>query len=98
MPKVKTNRVKYLEDWELVEPTLRDLQEKMRKGKVKSTFSLFDLTAENAPHDGKRRCEPLGPIDKIAHQRSRYVFDLYHRRKEISAELFKFCLDQGYAD
>ncbi|GJV68189.1 protein BUD31 homolog 2 [Tanacetum coccineum] len=54
--------------------------------------------SENDPHDGKRKCEALWTIFKIAHQQSRYVFDLYHRRKEISAELFEFCLDQGYAD
>ncbi|GMY25147.1 protein BUD31 homolog 2 isoform X1, partial [Fagus crenata] len=85
MPKVKTNRVKYPEGWELIEPTLRDLQAKMRE-------------AENDTHDGKRKCEALWPIFKIAHQKSRYIFDLYHRRKEISKELYDFCLDQGYAD
>ncbi|KAI3826120.1 hypothetical protein L1987_00163 [Smallanthus sonchifolius] len=85
MPKVKTNRVKYPEGWELVEPTLNELQAKMRE-------------AENDPHDGKRKCEALWPIFKIAHQKSRYIFDLYYRRKEISAELYEFCLDQGYAD
>ncbi|KAF7147118.1 hypothetical protein RHSIM_Rhsim03G0078600 [Rhododendron simsii] len=31
MPKVKTNRVKYPEGWELIEPTLRELQAKMRE-------------------------------------------------------------------
>ncbi|CAA2970667.1 BUD31 homolog 2 [Olea europaea subsp. europaea] len=85
MPKVKTNRVKYPEGWELIEPTLRELQAQMRE-------------AENDPHDGKRKCEALWPIFKIAHQKSRYIFDLYHRRKEISKELYEFCLDQGYAD
>ncbi|CAI9263350.1 unnamed protein product [Lactuca saligna] len=85
MPKVKTNRVKYPEGWEFIEPTLLELQAKMRE-------------AENDPHDGKRKCETLWPIFKIAHQKSRYVFDLYHRRKEISPELYEFCLDQGYAD
>jgi len=45
---------------------------------------VFYLAAENDPHDGKRKCETLWPIFKIAHQKSRYVFDLYHRRKEIS--------------
>ena len=34
MPKVKTNRVKYPEGWELIEPTLRELQAKMREGGV----------------------------------------------------------------
>ncbi|KAK3029685.1 hypothetical protein RJ639_039177 [Escallonia herrerae] len=52
------------EGWELIEPTILELQAKMRE----------------------------------AHQRSRYIFDLYHRRNEISKELFEFCLDQGYAD
>ncbi|KAK3445562.1 hypothetical protein EUGRSUZ_A01529 [Eucalyptus grandis] len=85
MPKVKTNRVKYPEGWELIEPTLRELQAKMRE-------------AENDPHDGKRKCEALWPIFKIAHQKSRYIYDLYYRRKEISKELYEFCLDQGYAD
>ncbi|XP_057775714.1 protein BUD31 homolog 2 isoform X1 [Salvia miltiorrhiza] len=85
MPKVKTNRVKIPEGWELIEPTLRELQAKMRE-------------AENDPHDGKRKCEALWPIFKIAHQKSRYIFDLFHRRKEISKELYEFCLDQGYAD
>lgn len=56
------------------------------------------MTAENDPHDGKRKCEALWPIFKIAHQKSRYIFDLYRRRKEISKELYEFCLDQGYAD
>ncbi|KAE9451295.1 hypothetical protein C3L33_16811, partial [Rhododendron williamsianum] len=54
--------------------------------------------AENDPHDGKRKCEALWPIFKIAHQKSRYIFDLYHRRKEISKELYEFCLEQGHAD
>ena len=32
MPKVRTNRVKYPEGWELIEPTLRELDGKMREG------------------------------------------------------------------
>ncbi|KAH0941490.1 hypothetical protein HID58_001127 [Brassica napus] len=85
MPKIKTNRVKYPEGWELIEPTLRELDAKMRE-------------AEMDEHDGKRKCEALWPIFKLSHQRSRYVYDLYYRRKEISKELYEFCLDQGYAD
>lgn len=125
MPKVKTNRVKIPEGWELIEPTLRELQAKMREGcclhTQQSLLSFFFFlrsnnkfnflnswnlrfyvlsyrTAENDPHDGKRKCETLWPIFKIAHQKSRYIFDLYYRRKEISKELYEFCLDQGYAD
>ncbi|CAN6485696.1 unnamed protein product [Victoria cruziana] len=85
MPKIKRNGVKFPEGWELIEPTLRDLESQMRE-------------AENDPHDGKRKCEALWPIFRINHQKSRYIFDLYYRRKEISAELYEFCLEQKYAD
>lgn len=36
MPKVKTNRVQNREGWELIEPTLRELQAKMREGGLSS--------------------------------------------------------------
>ncbi|KAI4371364.1 hypothetical protein MLD38_019609 [Melastoma candidum] len=65
MPKVKTNRVKYPEGWELIEPTLRELQAKM-------------IEAENDLHDGKRKCEALWLIFKIAQKKSRYIYDLYY--------------------
>lgn len=32
MPKVRTNRTKYPDGWELIEPTLRELDAKMREG------------------------------------------------------------------
>lgn len=38
MPKVKTNRVKYPEGWELIEPTLQELESKMREGLLDSTW------------------------------------------------------------
>ena len=117
MPKIKTSRVKYPEGWELIEPTIRELDAKMREGMHRWLFIwgthywcqlLFASTglllmlcphaAENDPHDGKRKCEALWPIFRISHQRSRYIYDLYYRRKEISQELYEFCLDQGYAD
>lgn len=76
MPKVKTSRMVYPERWELVEPTLSELKAKMR--------------AENDPHDGKRKCEALWPIFRIARQKSLYIFDLYYKRQEISKELYEF--------
>ncbi|KDP27376.1 hypothetical protein JCGZ_20200 [Jatropha curcas] len=128
MPKVKTNRVKYPEGWELIEPTPRVLPAKMREDKVDQLSGeasvewemtvvrlafpcyVFELckpdsgmssivwTAENDPHNGKRKFEALRPIFKIAHQKSHCIFDLYHQRKEISKELYEFCLEQGYTD
>ncbi|CAI5459376.1 unnamed protein product [Closterium sp. Yama58-4] len=85
MPKIKTNRVKYPEGWELIEPTLRELEQKMRE-------------AESDTHEGKRKCEAVWPIFKIAHQKSRFIYDLYYRRKAISKELYDFCLEQKHAD
>lgn len=41
MPKVKTNRVKYPEGWELIEPTLSELQAKMREGIVIKSLFVF---------------------------------------------------------
>eukprot|EP00850_Spirogloea_muscicola_P022642 SM000305S11800 [mRNA] locus=s305:17753:18797:+ [translate_table: standard] len=125
MPKVRTNRTKYPDGWELIEPTLRELEQKMREGAhpaaappaapkaIRKRWVVaaadrrelgalgvveFFRAAENDPHDGKRKCEALWPIFKISHQKSRYVYDLYYRRKAISRELYDFCLDQGYAD
>ena len=56
------------------------------------------IIAENEPHEGKRLVETTWPIMRIHHQRSRYIFDLYHKRKAISKELFEYCCAQGLAD
>eukprot|EP01098_Paradermamoeba_levis_P007865 TRINITY_DN327_c0_g1_i4.p1 TRINITY_DN327_c0_g1~~TRINITY_DN327_c0_g1_i4.p1 ORF type:complete len:168 (-),score=36.45 TRINITY_DN327_c0_g1_i4:84-524(-) len=85
MPKVRTSKSKTPEGWELIEPTLNELTKKMRD-------------AENDPHEGKRKAESVWPIFRIHHQRSRYLYDLYYRRKEISKELYEFCLKEGYGD
>ncbi len=44
----------------------------------------FFIPAETDPHEGKRKVEALWPIFKIHHQRSRYIFDLYYKRKAVS--------------
>lgn len=38
------------------------------------------------------------PIMRIAHARSRYIYDLYYKRELISRELYDWLLKQGYAD
>uniref|UniRef100_A0A2P2QW36 Uncharacterized protein n=1 Tax=Rhizophora mucronata TaxID=61149 RepID=A0A2P2QW36_RHIMU len=43
MPKVKTNRVKYLDWWELIEPTFCELQAKMREGLCLPQVTLRDV-------------------------------------------------------
>ena len=59
------------EGWELIEPTLEELEGRMRE-------------VETESHEGKRKVEALWPIFKIHHQRSRYIFDLFYKRKAIS--------------
>ena len=59
MPKVRRqNKKPPPEGWELIEPTLEELEGKMRE-------------AETEDHEGKRKVEALWPIFKIHHQKSR---------------------------
>lgn len=59
-------------------------------------MSLVAAVAD--PHEGKRKAEANWPIFRIHHQRSRYIYDLFYRRKAISRELYEYCLEQGTAD
>ncbi|CAO2630559.1 Protein BUD31 homolog [Lemmus lemmus] len=59
---------------------------------------LFFSPAETEPHEGKRKVESLWPIFRIHHQKTRYIFDLFYKRKAISRELYEYCIKEGYAD
>eukprot|EP00347_Sterkiella_histriomuscorum_P013681 403363776 len=86
MPNIKTSRTKKApKGWDLIEPTLSELQLKLRD-------------VENEPIEGKRKPEVLWPIYKLHHQMSRYIFDLYYKKKEISRELYEWCLRERWAD
>lgn len=85
MPKVRRSHKKRPEGWELIEPTLEELDQKMKE-------------AERETHEGKRKVEALWPIFRIHHQRSRYLYDLFYRRKAISRELYDYCLKERIAD
>jgi len=54
--------------------------------------------AENEDHEGKRKAESVWPIFRLHHQRSRFIYDLFYRKKEITRELYDYCLKEGYAD
>ena len=70
MPKVKRSRKRPPEGWELIEPTLDELDQKMREGNyylMTPTLILFYLMltkAETETHEGKRKVEALWPIFK----------------------------------
>merc|ERR1712141_620163 len=85
MPKIRRTRKKAPEGYELIEETLNELTIKMKE-------------AENESHEGKRKVEALWPVFKIHHQRSRYIFDLFYKRKAISRELYDWCVREGIAD
>src|SRR5687767_2965234 len=107
MPKLPPGKTKAPEGWELIEPTLEEFAQKMRDGEY--YVNLVINVAENDPHEGKRKAESVWPIFRIHHQRSRYIFELYYklvcavvpksgRKKQITKELYDFCLKNKYAD
>ncbi|KAI1234321.1 hypothetical protein IHE44_0003362 [Lamprotornis superbus] len=85
MPEVKRSRTPPPDGWELMQPPLEELDQKMRE-------------AETVLHEGKRKVESLWPICRIHHQKTHYIFDLFYKRKAISRELYECCIKEGYAD
>ncbi|KAJ2083124.1 Component of the SF3b subcomplex of the U2 snRNP [Coemansia sp. RSA 988] len=88
MPKVQASRrgkMQPPEGWSDLEPTLEEFKQKMRD-------------AENESTAGKRKVESTWAVMRIHHQRSRYIYDLFYKRKAISREIYDYCLKNGYAD
>ena len=85
MPKIRTKRSRVPDGFDILEPTLQSLERRMRE-------------VESEPHEGKRKSEALWPVFRITHQRSRYVFDMFHAKQAISREVYDFCVKEGYAD
>lgn len=86
MPKIRTLMTKKPPTgWETIEPTLMELQQRMRD-------------AENEPHEGKRKPESIWPILRVHHQMSRYIYELYYKKKQIAKDLYDYCLRERYAD
>ncbi len=52
----------------------------------------------NDPHEGKRKCESLWPVNQIYWQRSRYVYDMYYKYKRISKEVYDYCIRMKLID
>jgi bud site selection protein 31 len=95
MPKIKTKKTVYPEGWDIVEKSLGEFQREMRE-------------AENEPTEGKAKNEVTWPLTmydtrqystiRINHKRTRYIYEMYFKRKEISKELYDFLIKDGYAD
>mmetsp|Transcript_11556 Transcript_11556/g.26880 ORF Transcript_11556/g.26880 Transcript_11556/m.26880 type:complete len:279 (-) Transcript_11556:71-907(-) len=86
MPRIRTFTTKKPpEGWEEVQPQLEDFQAQMRD-------------AVNEPHEGKRRNEANWKINRIHYERSRYIYELFYKKKAISRELYDWLLNEKWAD
>ena len=86
MPRIRSRRAKKRPDgWELIEPVLIDITQKIK-----------DIESED--HEGKRKPETLWPIYRLHHARSRYIYDMFYKKKEISKQLYLLCLKEKWAD
>ncbi len=54
--------------------------------------------AENAPMDAQTKQQNYWRIMRLHHQRSRYIYDAYYTKKELSRELYEYLLRQKFAD
>ena len=84
MPKIRRNNTKFPKGFEIIEDVLDEFEEKMREAVIET-------------HEGKRKTEALWPILRINHQRSRYVYQQY-KKKKIDKKVYQFCQRQKYTD
>lgn len=86
MPRIRTmNSRKPPEGWDKVESFLDEMNKKMR-------------SLENEDTSKKRKNEILWPIFQITHQKSRYIYEMYYKRKEISKDLYDYLVQEKYVD
>lgn len=86
MPKIKTLRTRKPPDgWEIIEGKLEEFNKSMRE-------------IEITPAELHRKVEAMRPIYQINHQRSRYVYEMFYKKREISREVYEYCLQEKYVD
>ncbi|KAI1168537.1 cell cycle control protein cwf14 [Nemania serpens] len=61
-------------------------------------FGIKMKDAQSAPTNNAPKHQAQWPIFQIAHQRSRYVYELYYEKEAISKPLYDWLLKNGYAD
>eukprot|EP00700_Malawimonas_jakobiformis_P000935 EC719895.1.p2 GENE.EC719895.1~~EC719895.1.p2 ORF type:complete len:97 (+),score=10.54 EC719895.1:17-307(+) len=85
MPRVRTHRSKPPAGFDLVARTLDEFEKKMR-----------DAVSDS--HEGKRKAETSGPVFRLTSERSRFNYDAFYKKKEISRDLYEWLLRENYAD
>ncbi|CEP21775.1 unnamed protein product [Cyberlindnera jadinii] len=87
MVRPRTSRAKKAPDgFHNIEPTLNSFEDKLK-----------DAQATALSKTG-RKSESLWEIFRITHQKSRYVYELYYKKKAISKELYDWLLKHRYCD
>lgn len=71
--------------------------------KISPTLRAFDLQLKDIEQSKSSKMsskanESLWEIMRIHHERSRYVYTLFYRRKAISRDLYQWLLRERYAD
>ncbi|SCU89168.1 LADA_0E14026g1_1 [Lachancea dasiensis] len=88
MPRIKTKRTKAApEGFEQIKPTLTDFDHRLRK-----------LQDNGASRMAAKANEGSWKVFQLTNERSRYIYDLYFKRKAISKELYDWLLRERYAD
>ncbi|SCU77973.1 LANO_0A01750g1_1 [Lachancea nothofagi CBS 11611] len=88
MPRIKTKRTKTAPDgFEKIKPTLVDFE-----------LRLKEVQDDRASKIGAKSQQGSWDVFQISHERSRYVYDLFYKRKAISKELYDWLLREKYAD
>ena len=85
MRRIQTlNSKKPPKGFDIIEPQITELIQRLKD-------------AENAPSEGKRKVESIWPILRIHHQISRFIYETF-KKKEISRDVYEYCIDQKIAD
>ena len=71
--------------------------------KIKPTLTDFELQLQEVQNDKASRLvakasQGAWKVFQISHERSRYIYDLYYKRKAITKELYEWLLREKYAD
>ncbi|SCU92932.1 LAFA_0F13762g1_1 [Lachancea sp. 'fantastica'] len=88
MPRIKTKRTKAAPDgFDKIQPTLIDFD-----------LQLKEVQDQQASKLKAKANEGTWKVLRITHERSRYIYSLYYKRKAISKELYEWLLREKYAD
>lgn len=85
MPKLGRFKSKPPAGFEQIEQTLLDFERRMR-------------VAETESHDGKRRSQLTWNVTRVHHDRSRFVYEMHFKKREISKQLYDWLVKEKFAD